>query len=480
MTQNGELHYSIETETTEKTLKHLPEYLQHYYLLNHERYRSFRNVQIGSDKNHRYISYKVIVPKIAAHVNVRVLAENPIEITIIPSSSIIDKKFIEQLYEDLFLMVQLFEEEARKSTLYFAFMKGKKIVLEKQKGGIRIRLFSDSMLSLYVGLLALTFFLFTILGPYAPIVFVFISVGIALYSGKLLANAADWKITEQQPEISILQYKLSTEELEKFRKENQKTLFKIRKEIFDTTLGSNKLLSCETANSVFRRYGINCNKENFKVKTANVYDTVKHVTNRFKLQMPRVVVTNSVIPNAAAAGPSSKLGTLIITTGILTQLEDDELKSVIGHEISHLKSRDPLVMSILSSLELLFRFYVILPFLFVFGFISFWAYLIVALGTVYFFGKFLEGRADLDSAKVIGEPKVMANALRKIGFRKLFPLYKREPAFRSYRFLEWLRLDPHPPIYFRVERLDNLKEPEKIKNTFLRSIKDNLKGLLKS
>jgi Zn-dependent protease with chaperone function len=45
--------------------------------------------------------------------------------------------------------------------------------------------------------------------------------------------------------------------------------------------------------------------------------------------------TNSVIPNAAAAGPSPKFGTVIITTGILTQLEDNELESVIGHEISH-------------------------------------------------------------------------------------------------------------------------------------------------
>jgi heat shock protein HtpX len=104
----------------------------------------------------------------------------------------------------------------------------------------------------------------------------------------------------------------------------------------------------------------------------------------------------------------------------------------------------------------------------------------VALGTVFFFGKFLEGRADLDSAKIIGKPKVMAEALRKIGFRRLFPLYKREPKFRSYRFLEWLQLDPHPPIYFRVKRLEYLEDPENIRNTFLQSIKDNFKGLARA
>ncbi len=104
----------------------------------------------------------------------------------------------------------------------------------------------------------------------------------------------------------------------------------------------------------------------------------------------------------------------------------------------------------------------------------------VAIGLIYFFGKFLEGRADLDSAKMIGQPKAMAEALRKIAFRRLFPLHKREPAFRGYRRSEWLRFDPHPPAYFRIAQLEGLEEPEKIKHTFLKSIKDNLKGFLRA
>lgn len=479
LTQNINLNYSIDTEATEETLKYLPEYLQRYYLLQHKDYRTFRNVQIEKENEHKSLHYNVIVPKTSEHVNVQVIVGNPIKVNMTPSNSSIDKKFLDQLYEDLFLIVQLFEEEARKATLYFAFMQGEKIIPEKQKHGIRIRLFSDSMLSLYIGLIALTFFLFYIIGPYAPIVFVFISFGIAIFSGKLLANSADWKITQQQPEILMLQYKLSKAEQEKYAKD-PKAFPQIRKEIFDSTLGSNKPLSCETANSVFTKYGIKCDSQSFAVKQVNLYNIVKRVTTKFKLPIPKIVVTNSVIPNAAAAGPSPKLGTVIITTGILTQLEEDELESVIGHEISHLKSRDPLIMSTLSSIEFLLRFYVFLPFLLAYGFLSFWIYLFAALGLIYFFGKILEGRADLDSAIIIGNPKAMAEALRKIGFRSLFPLNKREPEFWRYRFLEWLRLDPHPPIYFRVERLENLKDPEKIKNTFLQSIKDNFKGLVRA
>ncbi|MDT8781028.1 MAG: M48 family metalloprotease [Candidatus Bathyarchaeota archaeon] len=480
MMEKTEVEYLLDTETTDETLRYLPEYLYRYYLLKHESYRSFTNVRIADDISNRSLLYRVIIPNNNEYVDVQVTAENPIKVKMNISGSGVSKKFLDNLYEDLFLVVQLFEEEARKSTLYFAFAPGEKTVDENSKNGLRIRLFSDSMVSLYVALLGVTFFLFWFFGWYAPIIFVFISFGLALFSGKLLARGADWIITEQQPEILILQYRLSPEEKEAFRKDKKKIHAQIRKELFHATLASDKPLTCETANSVFTKYGINCNQTNFLIRRVNLYNIVRNVAEKFRLAIPKVVVTNSVIPNAAAAGPSAKLGTVIVTTGILTQLEDDELESVIAHEFSHLKARDPLVMSTLSSTEFLLRFYVFWPYLFTFGFFSFWAYLLLALSAVYFFGKFLEGRADLDAAKVIGKPEVMAEALRKIGFRRLFPLYKREPEYRKYRVMEWLQLDPHPPIYFRVERLDNLKEPEKIKSTFWRSIKDNLKGLKNS
>jgi heat shock protein HtpX len=81
---------------------------------------------------------------------------------------------------------------------------------------------------------------------------------------------------------------------------------------------------------------------------------------------------------------------------------------------------------------------------------------------------------------MIGQPKVMAEAVRKIAFKRLFPLHKREPAFRGYRRSEWLRYDPHPPAYFRIAQLEGLEEPEKIQHTFLKAIKDAIKGFLRA
>jgi heat shock protein HtpX len=75
---------------------------------------------------------------------------------------------------------------------------------------------------------------------------------------------------------------------------------------------------------------------------------------------------------------------------------------------------------------------------------------------------------------VIGQPSVLAGSLEKIGFQRL--LYERTPSFRVQ---EWLGLDPHPPIYFRVDRLEKLS-PEKINHPLLRSIKDVISGFIAS
>jgi heat shock protein HtpX len=188
--------------------------------------------------------------------------------------------------------------------------------------------------------------------------------------------------------------------------------------------------------------------------------------------MPKIVVSNTVVPNAAASGPSPSRGVVLITTGLLEQLEDDEILSVLGHEFGHLKGRDPLLLYGLTGAEFLFRFYVLLP-LFPVIFLSylfipyFWAVMVL----IFFIAKFFEARADLVSAIVFGQPTVLAGALEKIGFKRL--LYERAP---SYRFQEWINWDPHPPIYFRVNRLEKLKVPVDVRHPLIQSAKDVVNG----
>jgi heat shock protein HtpX len=161
----------------------------------------------------------------------------------------------------------------------------------------------------------------------------------------------------------------------------------------------------------------------------------------------------------------------LITTGLLVQLEEDEIVSVLGHEFGHLRGRDPLILYGLVSSEFLFRYYVLFPlfplifssFLF---FVYFWAIMVV----IFFIAKFFEARADLVSANMVGNPEVLAGSLEKIGFQRL--LFERTP---SFRIQEWLGLDPHPPIYFRVDRLEKLGY-KKVKHPLLQSIKDVIRG----
>jgi heat shock protein HtpX len=74
---------------------------------------------------------------------------------------------------------------------------------------------------------------------------------------------------------------------------------------------------------------------------------------------------------------------------------------------------------------------------------------------------------------ILGRPNFLASALTRIGFTQLY--YERYSP--RARFLDWLRFDPHPPIYFRVKRLSRMAEKGgKISHTLLVSIRDCISG----
>jgi heat shock protein HtpX len=247
----------------------------------------------------------------------------------------------------------------------------------------------------------------------------------------------------------------------------------IKKEIYDEILAKRGEIDCEAAQKVFGKHGIACQPENLSVKKVNVHALVKKVADKFGFSVPKIVVSNTMVPNAAAAGPSPSRGVVLITTGLLVQLEEDEVTSVLGHEFGHLKGRDPLILYGLTSAEFLFRFYVLFPlFPLLFSSLLFFVYFWAVMVGIFFIAKFFEARADLTSAIKMGKPAVLAGALEKIGFQRL--MYERTP---SFRLQEWLGLDPHPPIYFRVNRLEKLEAPEKVKHPLIQSIKDVVSGL---
>jgi heat shock protein HtpX len=209
-----------------------------------------------------------------------------------------------------------------------------------------------------------------------------------------------------------------------------------------------------------------------------VYGKVEHVAGKFKLSVPTIVISHDPRPNAAATGFTKQLATMIITMGLLVQLDDEEIELVIGHELSHLRSGDPITLFSLVVAEYLARVYVYWQFIVAIP--GLWiVYLIGIFWAIFFFGKFLESRADLEAALIMQKPKVMAESLKKIGFRRLV-LEERFLEPGGSRFDEWLRFDPHPPLYFRIQRLESLDLANPPKHPFLSSVRAVTSGFVNS
>jgi heat shock protein HtpX len=301
---------------------------------------------------------------------------------------------------------------------------------------------------------------------------------LVFYSTSFIARSADWTITKDNPSIHFLEYHLPLKENGDFVDGySPEQIFKIKKEVYEEILAKRGEIDCGDAQKVFSKYGVSCQQENLTSKKVDVYALVKKIADKFGYPMPKIVVSNTILPNAAASGPSPSRGLVLITTGLLVQLDEEEVLSVLGHEFGHLKGRDPILLYGLTSAEFLFRFYVLFaffPFLFsniFLFFVYFWGVMTV----IFFIAKFFEARSDLVSAIMIGQPEVLAGALEKIGFQRL--LFERTP---SFRIQEWVGLDPHPPIYFRVARLQKLEAPVKIKHPLIQSIRDVFSGFFAS
>jgi heat shock protein HtpX len=66
------------------------------------------------------------------------------------------------------------------------------------------------------------------------------------------------------------------------------------------------------------------------------------------LPKPKIAVADTDVPNAFAMGRSQKSATVCATTGIMRTLSPSELEGVMAHELSHVKNRDVMIMTIAS------------------------------------------------------------------------------------------------------------------------------------
>jgi heat shock protein HtpX len=84
-----------------------------------------------------------------------------------------------------------------------------------------------------------------------------------------------------------------------------------------------------------------------------LYQMVEELAACARIPVPKVCVAQIPLPNAFAFGRGMKDGRVCVTEGILKLLNEEELKAVLGHELSHLKNRDVLTITLLSVIPMI-------------------------------------------------------------------------------------------------------------------------------
>jgi heat shock protein HtpX len=205
-----------------------------------------------------------------------------------------------------------------------------------------------------------------------------------------------------------------------------------------------------------------------------IYKIVEELTSQAKIPMPSLYIVQDSAANAFATGRSPKKAHVAVTSGILERLNDDELKAVLAHEISHVKNYDIRLMMVVfacvTSLNILIDFVMrsfifgddnrggsILPYLLM-SFIS----PIIGLLVQAAVSRQREYAADLSGAEITHKPQDLASALLKIS-QTGSALKKQSSATAHLFFANPLKnaklsrlFATHPPVEDRIKLLNSL------------------------
>jgi heat shock protein HtpX len=388
------------------------------------------------------------------------------------------EQFCSHVADDVEAVIVAYLTNAKRTSLHFVFSLGKEERMEAPSqagGGMRRevirRVFAGNTVNLYLVLIMASFVFILFLGDNA-IIAILVVQAIALFlSDKLVMNAGAVRPSDQQPEVTVVTVQSTPEATAALARHGRAVMKRIRDQLGETVFEENvdRPETKLAIHSVLTQAGVSCSVEDIEVKTRNPYGLVRAAAERFHLPIPRIAIVNTPMDNAAATGVSPSRSSMTITAGALEDLSDDELQSVIGHELGHIRGRDPIILFAVTFVMYLGGLYLWLPLLLQLGLF----YFVLAFAVVYMVGKFLETRADTASVAVLGRPATLASALTQIGFRQLY----FEKYSQRARIADWLRFDPHPPIYFRVKRLSEIAaRGEELNHALLLSVRDVISG----
>jgi heat shock protein HtpX len=184
---------------------------------------------------------------------------------------------------------------------------------------------------------------------------------------------------------------------------------------------------------VLRMYGA---KEVDERSAPEYYGLVRELARNAELPMPRVLIMQSEQPNAFATGRSPSHAAVCASTGLLQDLNRDELAGVMAHELAHIKNHDTLIMTIAATIGgaiSMLAQYMQFGLLFGGGRDRGWLGLIGSIVAIIVaplaamlvqmaISRSREYSADRSGAMICGQPMWLASALAKIqGYAKRIP-----------------------------------------------------------
>ena len=211
-----------------------------------------------------------------------------------------------------------------------------------------------------------------------------------------------------------------------------------------------------------------------------LHRTVEKLCKEADLPLPKIAIMQSPVPNAFATGRSPKHAVVACTDSIMRLLTHEELEAVLAHELSHVKNRDILTMTMASFIAMIASM-IMQSFFFsaIFGgrnreggsWIIVWVVSIIvyAISTLLILAlsRYREFAADRGSALITRNPRALISALNKISGRmEVVPVDAKAkveganaffiiPALSGNTFMEFL--STHPPLEKRIANLEKVE-----------------------
>jgi heat shock protein HtpX len=158
-----------------------------------------------------------------------------------------------------------------------------------------------------------------------------------------------------------------------------------------------------------------------------LYQMTERLARQATLPMPKVYIIPDASPNAFATGRNPEHAAVAATEGIMKVLSQAELEGVIAHELAHVKHRDILTSSIAATIAAAIMMFARFAMFFGGGRddreegsnpIALLAMMILApiaaMMIQMWISRTREFAADAGAARITGNPRALAEALRKI------------------------------------------------------------------